>query len=198
MKTLMLTSAVLLFATAGGAQQATTRSVARDTARKIYPKATNLRSAEHPAASISLTFQLIAAEDAPTRDPGLAGLDSLLRGVLRFNGYRLLGTAVVSAGEFADVTQTLTATDQEAIKLSVSVRDVYLAGEASSVRLTVRMVRNYGLPNSTMRGMYDDLLTTGVTVPIGQTVVLGTAAVTGNVKALILTVKPQLAAVRSK
>lgn len=40
------------------------------------------------------------------------------------------------------------------------------------------------------------LLSTGVTVPIGQTVVLGTSATDGSQRALILTVRPQLPAVK--
>ena len=36
------------------------------------------------------------------------------------------------------------------------------------------------------------IIGTGVTVPIGQTVVLGTASSDGGQKALILTVRPQL------
>src|SRR5262245_8848908 len=45
-------------------------------------------------ATVTLNFQLIAAEPVGPRDPAVAGLDSLLRGVLRFSGYRLLRTTV--------------------------------------------------------------------------------------------------------
>ena len=38
-------------------------------------------------------------ESTKTRDPAVAGLDSLLRGVLKFSGYRLLGTSVATASE---------------------------------------------------------------------------------------------------
>ena len=50
-------------------------------------------------ATVTLNFQLIAAENSNTRDPGVAGLDSLLRGVLKYTGYRLLTTSVASASE---------------------------------------------------------------------------------------------------
>ena len=60
-------------------------------------------------ASVTLNFQLIAAENSNTRDPGVAGLDSLLRGVLKYTGYRLLTTSVATASEGGNVTQTLSA-----------------------------------------------------------------------------------------
>jgi hypothetical protein len=41
-----------------------------------------------------------------------------------------------------------------------------------------------------------NVLSTGVTVPVGQTVVLGTSTTDAGQKALILTVKPQLAVKR--
>jgi hypothetical protein len=40
------------------------------------------------------------------------------------------------------------------------------------------------------------ILSTGLTVPIGQTVVLGTSSVDGGQRALILTVRPQLTSFR--
>jgi hypothetical protein len=42
------------------------------------------------------------------------------------------------------------------------------------------------------------LFETGVTVPMGNTVVLGTAASHGTEKALILTVRPQIASTKSR
>src|SRR5689334_12908537 len=41
-------------------------------------------------ATVTLNFQLIAAENTNTRDPAVASLDTLLRSVLKFTGYRLL------------------------------------------------------------------------------------------------------------
>ncbi len=44
-----------------------------------------------------------------------------------------------------------------------------------------------------MAGGGEVLLSTGVTVPIGQTAVLGSAAPGGKIQALILVIRPELA-----
>jgi hypothetical protein len=153
-------------------------------------------------ASVTLNFQLIAAENTNTRDPGVAGLDSLLRGVLKYSGYRLLTTSVATASEGGYVTQTLSA-DGETFTLQVSVSDLRTDGNDASVHLNVALNRNAGpVPSSAsttgerpvtvkMQGPFQ-VLSTGVTVPVGQTVVLGTSATDVGQRALILTVRPQL------
>jgi hypothetical protein len=149
-------------------------------------------------ASVTLNFQLVAAENSNTRDPGVAGLDSLLRGVLKYTGYRLLTTSVASASENGTVTQTLSA-DGATFTLQVYVSDIRVDGSDASVHLSVNLTRN-GIPS---RGTGpNQVLTTGVTVPFGQTVVLGTSATDlgsgadPGQRALILTVRPQLVPVK--
>lgn len=143
-------------------------------------------------ASVTLNFQLIAAENSNTRDPGVAGLDSLLRGVLKYTGYRLLTTSVASASEGGNVTQTLSA-DGESFTLEVMVTDMRVDGNDASVHLSVHLFRN-AVPSKGQPG--SQVLSTGVTVPVGQTVVLGTSATDIGQRALILTVRPQLVPVK--
>lgn len=143
-------------------------------------------------ATITLNFQLIAAENSNTRDPGVAALDSLLRGVLKYTGYRLLTTSVASASEGGTVTQTLSA-DGETFTLEVYVSDMRYEGSDASVHLNVHLMRN-GVPAKGLAP--NQVLATGVTVPMGQTVVLGTSAPDVIPRALILTVRPQLASVK--
>jgi hypothetical protein len=152
-----------------------------------------LEKYDREPASVVLNFQLVAAEPTNTRDPAVAGIDSLLRGVLKFSGYRLLGTAVATTGENHILTQTI-AGDSETLSLSVAVNDVRVEGNDASVNLRVSLERpavqatttTYGRPRA-------DLFSTGVTVPMGQTVLLGTSASENGQRALILTVRPQLA-----
>ena len=66
----------------------------------------------------------------------MAGLDSLLRGVLKYTGYRLLTTSVASASEDGNVTQTLSA-DGESFTLEVFVNDLRVDGSEASVHLNV-------------------------------------------------------------
>lgn len=145
-------------------------------------------------ANVSLNFQLIAAENNGTRDPAVAGLDSLLRGVLKFSGYRLMGTSVVSASEREQVSQNIP-TDRGSYGLSVDVSDLRVSANDASVHLNVSLWRSVAAAQSGRAPSNPRILMTGVTVPIGQTVVLGTTASGDNLSqhALILTVRPQLA-----
>ena len=148
-------------------------------------------------ATVVLNFQLVSAEQTATRDPAVAGIDSLLRGVLKYSGYRLLGSAVATTGENHIVTQTI-AGDSETLSLEVEVRDVRTEGNDATVNLHVSLIRPAVPAASTANASVGgrgpvDLLSTGVTVPIGQTVLLGTSASENGQKALILTVRPQLA-----
>lgn len=143
-------------------------------------------------ASLTLNFQLIAAENTNTRDPGVAGLDSLLRNVLKYSGYRLLTASVATASEDGTVSQALSA-EGETFTLQVHVSDVRVEGSNASVHLGVSLMKTSPLPKGTLAPM---VLSTGVTVPVGQTVVLGTSATDTGQRALILTVRPQLTTVK--
>ncbi len=152
-----------------------------------------LEKYDREPTAVLLNFQLVAAEPTNTRDPAVAGIDSLLRGVLKFSGYRLLGTAVATTGENHMTTQTIAA-DNETLSLSVEVRDVRVEGNVASVNLHVLLERPAVPATTTAYGRPGiDLLSTGVTVPMGQTVLLGTSAGENGQRALILTVRPQLA-----
>jgi hypothetical protein len=152
-----------------------------------------LEKYDREPAAVVLNFQLVVAEPTNTRDPAVAGIDSLLRNVLKFSGYRLLGTAVATTGENHIVTQTI-AGDSETLSLSVEVRDVRVDGNDASVTLHVALERPAVAPTTNSYGhARADLLSTGLTVPMGQTVLLGTSASENGQRALILTVRPQLA-----
>jgi hypothetical protein len=151
-----------------------------------------LASYDRSPATVTLNFQLIAAEEVGPRDPALAGLDSLLRGVLKFSGYRLLRTTVANATENSSVSQSLAA-DQEMLTLKAFVYEIRTDGDEGSVRLTVSLDRDMIPATTTKPGTAPkELLSTGVSVPLGHTVVLGAAAADGGNRTFILTVRPQL------
>ena len=156
-----------------------------------------LEKYDRDPATVVLNFQLVSAEQTNSRDPAVAGIDSLLRGVLKFSGYRLLGTAMATTGEAHMVTQTIAA-DNETLSLTVEVRDVRVEGNDASVNLYVSLERPAIPAQSTGTASVAGraavrLLSTGVTVPMGQVVLLGTSASDNGQRALILTVRPQLA-----
>jgi hypothetical protein len=146
-------------------------------------------------ATVVLNFQLIAAENTNTRDPAVASLDTLLRSVLKFSGYRLLSTSVAAASEGQLVSQTISA-DGDPLTLSVQISELRTEGNDASVQLYVQLNKQ-GIPPSAQNGGIprpaSEMFSTGVRVPIGQTVVLGTSAAEGGTRAMILTVRPQLA-----
>jgi hypothetical protein len=161
-------------------------------------------------ATVTLNFQLIAADNSSTRDPAVAGLDSLLRGVLKYSGYRLLRTTVANASEGGNVTQSLAA-DQDSFTLRVYVAEIRTDGSQpiivvdgvrqrgegssdASVRLTVALEKDMFVTTPVGKSQVagKELLSTGVSVPIGHTVVLGAASGGSPDRALILTVRPLL------
>ena len=174
-----------VFEVASGVRAVTIREVPKILADMM----TVLAEYDREPGTVTLSFQLVAAENTTTRDPAVASLDSLLRGVLKFSGYRLLGTSVATASENGRIAQTLSA-DGDALTLNVEVSDLRIEGNNASVRLDVDLWR---APNQAKGQLGGKVLATGVTVPIGQTVVLGTSATEGGQRALILTVRPQLA-----
>lgn len=181
-----------VFAAPANIRAVTIREVAR-----IFSEMTSvLNEYDREYASITLNFQLISADHSATRDASAAGLDSLLRGVLKYSGYHLLGTTMAPAADGARITQTLNA--GEPLSLAVDVSDIRVEGNDASVHLNVSLSRampSYATgPNRVL--LNPTLLSTGVTVPIGQTVVLGTSATESGQRALILTVRPQIAAKR--
>jgi len=166
----------------------------REVPRIFSEMTTVLNEYDREAASITLNFQIISADHSTTRDASAAGLDSLLRGVLKYSGYHLLGTTMAPAAEGAHITQTLNA--GEPLSLAVDVSDIRVEGNDASVHLNVQLSRSLYQTGPNRVVVNPVLLSTGVTVPIGQTVVLGTSATDNGQRALILTVRPQISARR--
>ena len=103
-------------------------------------------------------------------------------------------TSVASASENGYVTQALSA-EGDNFTLAVTVSDLRVEGNDASVHLSVNLTRNAAPSKGQAMA---SVLSTGVTVPIGQTVVLGTSGIDNGQpqRALILTVRPQLASTK--
>ena len=157
-----------------------------------------LKANDHAPRTIILRFQLIAAEDSAVHDAAIANVDAALRSLFRFRGYRLLGEGAAAVGEGSSMFQlTLNAATEppglEHFTVSGRVGDLVTDGASGSVDLRVEllgpMVKNgvAGGASETTR------LSTGLTLPIGQTVVLGSAAASGRARTVILAVRAELA-----
>ncbi len=145
----------------------------RDNVRRIR-SLVNERDAS--PQNVSLHFQVVRATETGAVDPQLARVSGALRELLRFEGYELVAQAVVSASERRVVEQSLSG---GAFPLQLGVRINDIAGGSGSVDMQVDLRREG----------YASLLATNVVVPMGQTVVLGSAYPGTSGEALILTVR---------
>jgi hypothetical protein len=150
-----------------------------------------IRENDHSPAVLAFRFQLIAADDTPPIDAAIESLASTLRGLFRYKGYHLLGEGSTTAGEGESFSLTIAA-GEERFALGGEVAIVQ-AGDGGSTRIRVQLSRVSGGTYQGKPMEAEMLLSTGLTVPLGQTVVLGSAAPGGNNKALILAVRPEVA-----
>jgi len=178
---------------------------------------------DHSPATIRLVFQLIEADTgmrlvaAANNNKVSSDLDATLRSVLRFSSYRLIGQGMATTGEDTYFYQKLATADTVGwvytyditanvgtIRLSDATLQAGTVRGASSGQVEVdtnatgSVSLKVSLSKSTDSGSQpaQSLFSTGLDLPLGQTVVLGTAATSRSGVALILTVKPEL--VRSR
>ena len=162
-----------------------------------------LREHDKAPTPVTLTFQLYAATDS-VGDELPADIGSALHSMFRFKGYRLISQGSVTTNEDQSFFVTLGTNRASGAPTLYGVRgnveSVTGAGKGT-LPLTIRL-------SQVSPANAADLLSTGLTVPLGQTVVLGSGAVrlidmpaqgagSGvSTQALILAVHPD--AVRAK
>lgn len=130
-----------------------------------------------PAPYIRLRFQLIRADGAGASDPAIADVEAQLRELFQFEGYELMGEAVVTARDRSEVSQEIAGPDERyGVRSSVGFQ------RPGTIRL--EEVRLFTPDGSGFE--------TSVNLRPGQTVVLGTSRVAGSGQALILTVRAEL------
>lgn len=183
----------------------------RDRPESIARMERVLAKYDRTPATIRLVFQLIEADTGPrfatVGNDGRVSidLDSTLRSVLKFPSYRLLAQGVASAGEFADVHQQLPTRDSQWVySLNATVGAIHISdapvvepGRASAAAAGPAVATSSGVSMVHLYVRLDrqgvGIIETGLDVPLGHMVVLGTAATRSSGAALILTVKPELA-----
>jgi hypothetical protein len=161
-----------------------------DSLLKIHDKA---------RAVVSMRFKLIAALDSSMRDPAVDDIDAELRKLFKFRGYELIGEGTMLSEEMTDFMTTVSTKPRSAGRDMGTGKDVMFSetfrirgwmdgitgtGSERTIRLQVT-VQDAGNDN--------ELLRTGLTLPIGQTVILGSAKPAMGVRgALILVVQPEI------
>jgi hypothetical protein len=132
-----------------------------------------LEQYDRTEATVSLQFQLVAADYSTNRDPALAGVDSVLRGVLKFTGYRVMSSTIANVGEETSARVTLSG-DGEDYAVIYGVGRVNV--DTRSIQMQVDLRRSRLVMQAGGVGSGDkSLLSTGVTIPDDHTVVLGGA-----------------------
>jgi hypothetical protein len=142
-----------------------------------------LRTEDKPAPQVVLRFQLIEADGFRSNDTSIAAVESVLRNIFRYQGYRLAAETFMRAKRESRAQQVIVGNDGVRYSLDVEVNSVIRREGKASAEMTVSL----GLPAMGMNA-----LTTSVNVPDGQTVVLGTARPDAQRGALILVVTPEI------
>jgi hypothetical protein len=153
----------------------------RETPDNLEKIARVLSEFDQPIPPIRLRFQLIEADSFTEEDPAIAEVVQELRSLFRFEGYRLLGEALVTlaGGTMGtqDFTQRFLGTD-ETFQIE---SEVYME-RPGAVRLNPITLWDRG---------GDRLLETSVNVALGQTVVIGGGKAAGGERSFILTVRAE-------
>ena len=130
---------------------------------------------------VRLHFQLIAANGGGVPDPAIHEVERVLRDLFRFEGYSLAAEAQIGAIEGTGSTQALNY-NQVRYGINAYVQQIRQRGGTGAVQLHVELVADYA----------GSIIETAMTVPVGQTVVLGSAQPDPDRPTIILTVRPEL------
>ena len=136
---------------------------------------------DKPAPMVQLHFQLIEANGAVTSDPAIEDVESALRRLFKFEGYRLLADAMLGGVEGSEVMQGMGGGDRD-FQIQAQIRDVRGSDNGGTVRFEVRLVDAY----------MGTIFETTANVRAGQTMVLGSTRPSPQRETLILAVRPEV------
>ncbi len=169
-------------AEAPGAMSATDDAITvRETRDNLEKIARVLEEFDKPLPGVLLRFQLIEADSFQDHDPAIAEVVEELRGLFRFEGYRLMGEAVVAVGGGEAAFEQPFFGVGEDLSEEYVVRGVAEFRGRGAVRLHEIQLFAEG----------DPVLTTSVNASIGQTLVMGGSLARGSGRTLILTVRAE-------
>lgn len=140
-----------------------------------------VRRFDQPDPNVQLRFQVIEADGFTGTDPAIADVESVLRELFKFRGYRLVGESLVQSQAPGTAMQRLVGTDGTRFEIRAELARVLRRDTAKAVSLQVHLQEEGA-----------SLLGTNLTVPSGQTVVVGTARSGREGSTLILVVRPRI------
>lgn len=141
-----------------------------------------LQREDRPSPQVVLRFQIIEANGFEASDPAIGEVVGVLRGLFRFQGYRLAADAFLRTKEHSEARQTVIGQDGVKYLIDLKVGTVARREGKASAEITTTLWFGENMP----------VLNTAVNVPDGQTVVLGTARPDAKRGALILVVTPEI------
>jgi hypothetical protein len=156
----------------------------RETPDNLEQIARVLAEFDVPSPWVRLHFQLIEADGSGPVDPRIADIETELRKLFRYEGYRLAAEAVVSGTARSVIEQSIGGDVRQGTGyvLDVDIGEVRLIGESGYVALNVHL-----------RSPYGGGLGTRVNARTGQTLVIGNARLREGSGTMILAVRPELA-----
>jgi|CXWL01.1.fsa_nt_gi hypothetical protein len=159
-----------------------------------------LREFDRPPSSVVLHFQLLTSSDTPTNDPAIRDIDAALRGLFRFSGYRVIAEGTTIASDFSDFTVTMSGESDRFIVSGMVGR--VKVGTSPNVKLEVdlKAAPRPRTPTDSIgaSGMLVDMMmgsqviSSGITMPLGEAIVLGSGSIVNQKGTLILVVRPSL------
>jgi hypothetical protein len=153
----------------------------RETRENLQRIEETLRQYDRPKPVVRLSFQIIEANGDQETDPRIADVESALRQLFRFEGYRLVGEVMVHGTEGNQVYQEFDVPDLGPSAIEALIRDVRADSAGGSVQLEMR----FHAGSRTVFG-------TTVRVRAGQTAVLGRTPSSVGSRNIILSVKSEL------
>jgi hypothetical protein len=162
----------------------------RETSDNLDKIARVLAQYDVPSPWVRLHFQLIDADGATTTDPRIAMVETELKKLFRYRGYKLVAETVVSGTAQSHVEQAIGGQpsadgelrrDRTGYILAVDIGEVRTIGDSGFVSLQVHVHSPYG-----------GALATRINARTGQTVVLGNAQLDERGNTKILTVRAEL------
>jgi type II secretory pathway component GspD/PulD (secretin) len=154
----------------------------RETPDNLDRIAAVLARYDKPRPWVRLHFQIIAADGPRAADPRIAEVETELRKLFRYTGYRLMNETVLSGTARSSVSQQVGESPGSAI--GVDIMDVRTTNDTGIVSMNVE----FRTPEGTGLG-------SRINAREGQTVVLGNTQMrlgSGERGTIIVTVRPEL------
>lgn len=155
----------------------------RETGDNLERIARVLAEHDRPPVNVRLHYLVIRADGAGAADTGIAAIETQLRQLFRFRGYRLAAQAVAVGTEGSRIEQQVSG-EGGPYAITTIVESVRSHRDSGTVRVGVELLAH----------RIGKVLETVLNVRVGQTAVLGSGQPGGGPGAIILAVRPELVA----